>query len=102
MLIDYHNRAIKDIRDIREYISYDSPSIAVKFINKLLDYISYLSLFPELGRLVLSKYHIRKLVYQNYIILYQINYLSNQIQILTIFHSKKDINLILKNIQQFL
>jgi len=69
MQIKYRNRAFKDIRNIREYISQDSFLIALKFLNKLLDYISYL---------------------------------SYEIHILTIFHSKKDIEIILKNIQEFL
>ncbi len=102
MRIKYRNSALEDVRGIREYISRDSSSIALKFINKLLDYISYLSLFPELGRPIISEYNIRKLVYQNYIILYQIDYFLNQIHILTVFHSAKNINIILKNIQKFL
>ena len=39
MRIKYRNSALEDVRGIREYISRDSSSIALKFINKLLDYI---------------------------------------------------------------
>ncbi len=102
MNIIIYKEASNDIKQIYEYISQDSSLIALKFLNKLLDYISYLSLFPELGRLVIPKYNVRKLIYRNYIILYQINYLSYEIHVLTIFHSKKDIEMILKNIQKFL
>ena len=44
----------------------------------------------------IKQYNIRKLVYRNYIVLYQIDYGSNTIHIIKILNSKQDINIILK------
>ena len=102
MELQYLKQAYDDIGNIIEYISQDSLMIATKFITKILNYINYLTIFPEMGVLIIPNYNVRKLIYYNYIILYQIDYANSRIYILTVFNSKKDINLILKHIQKFL
>lgn len=100
--IIYKQEFFDNITNLKSYISLDSISIAKKFINKIFYYIEYLYLFPEMGTIVNSEKEIRKLIYGNYIILYQIDYEFNLVNVLTIFHSTMDINLILKNIQKYL
>ena len=73
-----------------------------EFIFSLITYIYTLSIFPEMGRVIVQKYNIRKLIYQKYTILYQINYFTNLIRIIKIIQPKQDIDLILKNIQKYL
>ena len=102
MNVILQNYVTKDISDIYTYISRDSYRIAEKFILKILDYIYTLSLFPEIGKLVIEEYNIRKLVYGNYIILYKLDYYSNKIIIIRIFNSKQDINIILKRIEKYI
>ena len=101
MQIVFYELAHTDIQNIYSYISRDSSSIAQRFIFKLISYVHNLSLFPEMG-VVIEQYNIRKLIYRNYIILYQIDYYSNTIYIIKIFNSKQDINIILKEIEKYI
>ena len=102
MNIIFFENASNDIDEIAEYISKDSFFIAEKFTLKLIDYIYNLSIFPELGTLILKQYNIRKLVYRNYIIIYQLNYNSNSINIIKILNSKQDFNTIIKHIKKYI
>lgn len=101
MRIEFLKEASLNIKEIYLYISQDSQSIARKFIFKLISYIYNLSLFPKMGKLI-KQYNVRKLIYRNYIVLYQINYDSNTIYIIKIFNSKQDINIILKQIEKYI
>lgn len=102
MQIEYSKKLYLSIKEIHKYISRHSHNMANKFISNLISYIQNLSLFPELGTLIPNKKGIRKLVYRNYIILYQVNYYSNKIYIIKIFNSKQDINIILKQIEKYI
>ena len=68
----------------------------------MLKYIQCLSSLPNIGVLVSLEHNIRKLIYNNYIVLYQVNYNLNSINVITIFHCKRDINIILKHIKKYL
>lgn len=102
MNIHFTANTSNDIDEIVDYIAKDSYSIAEKFIFKLINYIYYLLIFPEMGTLLSNTYQIRKLIYHNYIIIYQLNYYSNTINIIKILNSKQDINLILKHIKKYI
>ena len=101
MQISFFKNTRLEIYEIYSYIARDSLSTAKKFISKLTSYIYNLSLFPEMGTLI-KPYNIRKLIYRNYIILYQIDYYSDTIYIIKIFNSKQDINIILKEIEKYI
>ena len=101
MIIRFRKEASVNLKEIYSYISRDSSNIARKFISKLISYIYNLSLFPEIGTKI-KQHNIRKLVYRNYIVLYQIDYYSNTIYIIKIFNSKQDINNILNQIEKYM
>lgn len=101
MRVKFLKEASYNVKEIYSYISQDSSNIAQKFISKLMSYIYNLSLFPEIGT-KLKQYNIRKLIYRNYIVLYQIDYYSNTVYIIKIFSSKQDINIILKQIEKYI
>ncbi len=81
---------------------YNDLEKGKQFIFSIISYIYTLSIFPEMGKLIIQQYNIRKLVYRKYTILYQINYDSKLIRIIKIIQPKQDIDLILKNIQKYL
>lgn len=101
MQLKFSDEAYLELSQIYLYIARDSSNIARKFISKLISHIYNLSLSPEMGTLI-KQYNIRKLMYRNYIVLYQINYYSNIIYIIKIFNSKQDINIILKQIEKYI
>ena len=101
MQLTFSDDARLELGKIYSYIARDSSNIAKNFISKLTSHIHNLSLFPEMGVLI-EEYNIRKLIYRNYIILYQIDYYSNTIYIIKIFNSKQDINIILKEIEKYI
>lgn len=46
--IIFTSRALKSMDDVRGYISQDNPDMAMKVINTIISFSSYLSLFPNL------------------------------------------------------
>jgi len=87
--IVFSKRAILRLKNIADFIYKKSLSneITLNYINRLKAYISSMLLsFPESGRKAdeFGK-DVRKLVYQGYSILYQINLDKERIEILTIY-----------------
>ena len=91
MKISWTEPALSDLENLHDYIKKDSEFYAKSFIEKIVNYVEYLSANPELGRQVpeANQTNIREIIFQNYRIIYQI--LNNNIQILTIIHSSRDI-----------
>ena len=82
-------RSLKDINEIKDYISKNNPGIAVKFISKIVEIIDSIPDNPLKGRVV-PEYlnpNIREIIFKNYRIVYQL--LDKTISILTIFESHK-------------
>ena len=77
--------AIRKPQRIDEYISRDNPSVAVKFIDKLISVAETLVDNPQKAIVVseLAIENIRELLYKNYRIVYIIE--KNSIDILTVF-----------------
>ena len=83
----------KEVDNIYYYISQilDEPLIAYKFHKKLIQKINSLEYFPERYRKIKSKdSNIRKIIVDQYIILYQVNNKSKKVFILHIFHSSQN------------
>jgi len=88
-------RAEDEILEIAEYIALDNPARAVSFIADLVDALkNTLSIFPESGQI----YHehnfeneIRSFPHGNYLSFYQVVESKKTVEILYIFHSKRDI-----------
>lgn len=102
MYIVFKKKAQKDIKQIQKYRYRNAKISGQKFISELSSYIYNLSIFPEMGRMLLSQHSVRKLVYRKYIILYQINYSLDLIRIIKIIQPKQNINIILENIKYYL
>ncbi len=82
----------ENLLDRKAYISRDSEFYANRFIEKLIDGVERLSLFPEMGRIVpeAQNIKIRELVYQSYRIIYKVS--KKQISIVTVINSRRDLN----------
>ncbi|MCF6270743.1 MAG: type II toxin-antitoxin system RelE/ParE family toxin [Melioribacteraceae bacterium] len=97
MKIFWTQNAKKELLQIEEFIAADNPSIAIDFVDELINMAETLAEFPTRGRVVpeFSQTNIRELLYKNFRIVYLIN--KNKIEILTIFEghrllSDKDIS----------
>ncbi len=52
MKINWTDNAIEDLKEIKAYISKDSDFYAARFLEKLIDEVGNLAVFPEMGRCV--------------------------------------------------
>lgn len=76
------------------YSSFHSPLTANKFYSKIKDSILSLNFFPERYPRIsvknLNNHNLRKMIIENYIIVYEVQNTSNEVFILHIFHSKQN------------
>ena len=90
--IIWSEEAWSDLESIIEYISKDSEYYAVNFVNKIIDTVEILEIFPEAGRIVpeYNNPQLREIIYKNYRIVYKVS--KNIIEILTVFHGSKHLD----------
>jgi len=84
--------SFKDLEQITEFISVDSPLYAPMFIKKIIHSVDRLELFPLSGRIV-PEYEdeaIREIIFHNYRIIYRIK--KDIIEVSSISHSAKLLN----------
>ena len=83
--------AIEDLRLIHEFISKDSKRYADRFIEKLLERVDQLEMFPKSGRVVpeFNIETIRELIEGNYRIVYKTS--TTQIAILRVHHAARQL-----------
>lgn len=83
--------SLNDLKLIFEYISVDSHFYASRFVNRLVDRVEQLIIFPESGRIVPEKedLSIRELIEGNYRIFYRLQ--KSSVTILRIHHSARNI-----------
>ena len=88
--IEYRQDAKENLVEIEEYISRDSIYYANKTTEEIMNKVTYLSMFPYMGRKVpeYNNTNLRELIYKSYRILYKVN---SKIYILNIFHHSRDI-----------
>ncbi len=89
MKIKWTHEALDRLIEIEEYISKDSPSRAVQFMDQLTEHTEVLSDKPRIGRTVpeLANPDIRELVFKKYRIIYRLK--ANSIEILTVFEGHR-------------
>ncbi|MFW8600631.1 type II toxin-antitoxin system RelE/ParE family toxin [Desulfobacterota bacterium M19] len=89
MKIIWSPLAVERTSEIAEYITIDSPSAAVSWVEKVFDKVDLLKLSPEIGREVpeISRKEIREIIFGNYRIIYRIE--KTKISILTVRHGKQ-------------
>ncbi|MBA7575679.1 hypothetical protein ES708_17512 [subsurface metagenome] len=70
--IEWHPKALEDLRAIFDYINRDSPYYAKIIIEKIHLNVHKLKKFPQLGRQVpeFNKNEFRELIIQNYRVVY--------------------------------
>ena len=89
--IKWTTKSLKDLKAINDFISLDSKFYAARFINRLIQRVDQLALFPDSGRIVPEKNNpeIRELIEGNYRIFYRHH--KNFITILRIHNAAKRI-----------
>ena len=91
--IVWTSHALKDLRDIGEYIATDSTKYAELTVSKLYFQVEVLQSHPKPGRIVpeTEQENLRELIEGNYRIIYEIG--NERIFILTIHHSSRILKL---------
>lgn len=89
--IVWSKHALKDLNAIYEFIREDSELYAKRFTEKIINRISQLEAFPELGRVVpeFEDETIRELIEGNYRIVYQVR--QKSIIIVRIHHAARQL-----------
>jgi plasmid stabilization system protein ParE len=82
--------ARNDLRQIYEYIAQDSSIYAKNAVRNIVEKSMNLEAFPRMGRIVpeISDQDIREIFIYSYRLIYKIS--SDDIEILTIIHGKRD------------
>lgn len=82
-------RAVEDLHEIHDFIATDSPRSASAFVDRLLESVERLALFPESGRVVPespSTGH-REIIVAGYRILYR--RAGETVWIATVIHGRR-------------
>lgn len=87
MRLEWSRQARADIRQLRAYISQDSPFYARQFIELLFKRIESLPKFPKIGRA--EREEIREIIYQGYRIIYRAA--PDHLLIVTVLHGSRDL-----------
>ena len=85
----WSDRSLKDIEEIIDHISKDSPAVARNFATKIIEAVTILEAFPTIGRIVpeYGNPSIREVLYRNYRIVYELS--GNTATIVTVFHGSR-------------
>lgn len=80
--------ARSDVREIQGYIARDSVVAAQRFTSLLRSKTKILGRHPEIGRVVPEINHrvIREIIVKNYRIIYSIDFLNKEIEVLRYWH----------------
>ncbi len=90
MNIEWTDQAEDRVYDIASYIALDSVLEAIKWVDKVFDYVKRLENFPESGRIVpelANRQDLRELVFKNYRIIYRIE--KTTVYVLTVRNYKQ-------------
>jgi len=91
MKIKWTEPAVRDLENVRDYISRDSEYYGLVIVERIFGAVEKLSRFPNVGRQVpeMSNSNIREILLHNYRIIYKID--EDHILILTIVHGARDL-----------
>ncbi|MBU4077892.1 MAG: type II toxin-antitoxin system RelE/ParE family toxin [Euryarchaeota archaeon] len=92
--IRWAEKASSNLQAIHDYIAKDSKTYAARFIKSLIKATAKLEQMPRCGRIVpeLEGYGFREVIFQNYRIVYRVVESSEDIEILAVMHSAREIN----------
>jgi toxin ParE1/3/4 len=93
VIVVWTEQALERLQDIEDFIAYNNPETAIRFIDKLIQRGEELVSFPESGRQVseLASNQIREVLEGNYRIVYRIK--PDRLEILTIFEGHRQLPL---------
>ena len=82
--------ALRDVEDIAEFISRDSPEQAALFVERLIEKTDSLTEYPLSGRIIpeIGKENAREIIYGSYRIMYLIE--GDAVWITGIIHGARD------------
>jgi addiction module RelE/StbE family toxin len=91
MKIIWTELVLLDAENIKAYIEQDSEIYATRVIEKIIEAIENLNLYPQMGRVVpeFKKHEIREIFVYNYRVIYEVQ--SHAITVLTIIHSAREL-----------
>lgn len=92
--IEWSDRAVREIAQLRDYIAQDSPFYARQFTERLVLAVERLATLPRSGRTVPEAGHqdaIREVLYQGYRLIYRILDDRQLVQIVTVLHGARDL-----------
>ncbi len=89
--IHWSKTAQQNIEEIADYIAQDAPFYAINFVERILQDIEKLSVFPKIGRIVpeFKKESLREIQFHNYRIVYKLD--KDRIFIVSLCHGSMDI-----------
>jgi toxin ParE1/3/4 len=89
MVLVWTKEALNKLKEIEDFIAKDNPTIAIRFVDYLINQTETLRNYPNSGRIVpeIGNEDIRELVLKNYRIIYKIS--EKSINILTIFEGHR-------------
>lgn len=90
--IVWSDAAIADLQEICTYIALDSPQAAVRLGRGILDHVRVLASFPYIGPTYPRgvKGTLREIVFRSYRIFYDVDEKSQSVEILHVWHPKRD------------
>jgi len=93
MKIEWSARSRTDLRELKNYISQDSPYYARRFIARIIANVERLADFPGIGREVPEaeeREDVRELIFQGYRIIYL--HQPDHVYIVTVIHGSRDLS----------
>ena len=84
--------ALRDLKNIFDYISLDSPKSASRVTKKIIQRIEILSSFPKMGRVVpeFQREELRELIEGSYRLVYLVK--TKSVEVIRIHHSSRLLN----------
>jgi toxin ParE1/3/4 len=89
-MVIWSKPAKRDLRNIHDYIAFDSKFYAKKVVQDIIEKSEGLNDFPAIGRTVpeLEDPDIRELIVYSYRLIYKVT--SGRVEVLTLIHGKQD------------
>ena len=82
--------ALRDLEQIRAYITHDNPAAAETFGLKLLDQTNSLRTFPERGGFIAERPGARFVMVYPYLVIYRIDEHSRTVRVLRFWHGARE------------
>ena len=92
MKIEWSARSRTDLKELKNYISQDSPHYARRFITRIIASVEKLTDFPDIGREVpeaQDREDVRELIFQGYRIIYL--HQADYVYIVNVIHGGRDL-----------